>query len=158
MRRVRVPLPRPSPQGVSKRRDVMYSGEVPRDFDSVWGNKDAQSKITLEGGVLTAPKHDGTGGAYYPPGSPGFHSNLQELHLQALTEGHGDKLDAAPDGGGERRGPGGRRGGAEPQRPPRVQLRERGRIREQGEGRVHAGAAREGPAIRWDHRGVDGGW
>ena len=67
------------------------SGKVPRDFDSVWGNKDAQSKITLEGGVLTAPKHDGTGGAYYPPGSPGFHSNLQELHFQALTEGHVDK-------------------------------------------------------------------
>ena len=120
----------------------MYSGEVPRDFDSVWGNKDAQSKITLEGGVLTAPKHDGTGGAYYPPGSPGFHSNLQELHFQALTEGHGDKnglrSTPRPTGKGGAEGPGGRRGGADPRRPPQVRLREQGRIRTRGEGRVHA--------------------
>jgi len=68
---------------VSKKRDVMYTGEIPRDFDSVWGDDD-QSKITVEGSILeNGEANDGGNGdggaAYYPPGSPGFHSNLQEL-------------------------------------------------------------------------------
>ena len=36
-----------SKRGGSSSRDVMYSGEIPRDFDSVWGDDD-QSKLTVD--------------------------------------------------------------------------------------------------------------
>jgi len=48
--------------GLLRKRDVMYSGDVPRDFDSVWGEDD-QSKMTMDGSI------DNNTSAYLPSSS-----------------------------------------------------------------------------------------
>merc|ERR1719203_1508192 len=110
----------------------MYSGEVPRDFDSVWGDDD-QSKITIDGSVVSGglANTGGNGNAYFPPNSAEFNSNLQELTEhneppdtgaefnsgsfipEPAGRGHGGVPRAAPAGAGVADGAEGASAGAE---------------------------------------------
>mmetsp|Transcript_6443 Transcript_6443/g.11209 ORF Transcript_6443/g.11209 Transcript_6443/m.11209 type:complete len:809 (+) Transcript_6443:183-2609(+) len=60
----------------SKKRDVMYSGDVPRDFDSVWGDDD-QSKMTMDASIDNA---------YTPPMMSSNNNNVKDSKQEAYGD------------------------------------------------------------------------
>ena len=81
----------------STSRDVMYAGEVPRDFDSVWGDDD-QSRLTTDGSVDHAGGYGGAAAAVVDHSNPKKEAYYGDLtkNLDELVEEDASSSNQSP--------------------------------------------------------------